>query len=225
MGFGSVAGDLDDPGVARRETAKRREENEIEFSRIVAFSDGVFAIAITLLVLNLGVDGHVKDGELGTVLWNQHQDLFAYALSFAVIGRFWIVHHRFFGEVTGFDSRLIWLNLFYLAWIVLIPFSSQILGDYGGTTAAEVLYAGNLVGVMLSGTLLFADAQRAGLTRTASEEARQGRYHALWIALVFAASIPIAFANPDIAPYCWLALFIVPMAGRIARGSHAQRHP
>jgi uncharacterized membrane protein len=202
--------------VAKAREAKRREENEIEFSRIVAFSDGVFAIAITLLVLNLGVDEGVRNGELGRALWDQHQDLVAYALSFAVIGRFWLVHHRFFGEVTGFDSRLIWLNLFYLAWIVLIPFSSQVLGDYGGSTAAEVLYAGNLVGVMLSGTLLFADAQRAGLTRTASAEAREGRRHALLIALVFASSIPVALVNPDLAPYCWLALFIVPTASRFA---------
>lgn len=207
--------------MPRAREAKHREENEIEFSRIVAFSDGVFAIAITLLVLNLGVKDGIKEGELGTVLWNQHQDLFAYALSFAVIGRFWVIHHRFFGEVTGFDSRLIGLNLFYLAWIVLIPFSSKIFGDYGGSTAAEVLYAGNLVGVVLSGALLFADAQRAGMTRTAPEEAREGRRHALWIALVFTASIPVAFANPNLAPYCWLALFFVPTVGRIVRGSRA----
>jgi uncharacterized membrane protein len=193
----------------------------VETNRVEAFSDGVFAIAITLLVLNLGVHGHIEDGELGAALWDQHQDLFAYALSFAVIGRFWIVHHRFFGEVTGFDSRLIWLNLFYLAWIVLIPFSSQILGDYGGTTAAEVLYAGNLVGVVLSGTLLFADAQRAGLSRTVPEEAREGRRHALWIALVFAASIPIAFVSPGLAPYCWLILFLVPVADRVVRTKRA----
>jgi uncharacterized membrane protein len=207
--------------VPRGREAKHREENEVEFSRIVAFSDGVFAIAITLLVLNLGVDRGVSDGELGSALWHEHQDLFAYALSFAVIGRFWIVHHRFFGEVTGFDGRLIGLNLFYLAWIVLIPFSSQVFGDYGGSTAAEVLYAGNLVGVVLSGTLLFADAQRAGLTSTESAEARDGRRHALWIALVFAASIPVAVVNPNLAPYCWLALFSVPTADRIARRRRA----
>ena len=208
-------------GVAKAREAKQREENEVEFSRIVAFSDGVFAIAITLLVLNLGVDRGVSDGELGKALWNEREDLIAYALSFAVIGRFWLVHHRFFGEVTSFDSRLIWLNLFYLAWIVLIPFSSQVLGDYGGTTAAEVLYAGNLVGVMLSGTLLFADAQRAGLTRTTAEEAREGRRHALLIVLVFAASIPVAFVNPDLASYCWLALFVVPTASRLIGKRHA----
>ena len=116
--------------------------------------------------LNLNVPDHVHDAELGRALWDQQQDFFAYALSFAVIGRFWLVHHRFFGEVTGFDGRLIGLNLFYLAWIVLIPFSSQVFGEHGGSTAAEVLYAGNLVGVMLAGVLMFADAQRAGLTRT-----------------------------------------------------------
>ena len=203
--------------MARARETKHRDENEIEFSRIVAFSDGVFAIAITLLVLNLGVPDHVRGGELGTALWNERQDLFAYAISFAVIGRFWLVHHRFFGEVTGFDGRLISLNLFYLAWIVLIPFSSRVLGDHGGNTAAVVLYAANLVGVVLCGALLFADAQRAGLTRTTPEVAREGRRRAFLIAAVFLASIPIAFVSPSLAPYCWLALFVVPTAGRLAR--------
>ena len=128
---------------------------------------------------NLGVAEGVRDGELGRALWDQRQDLFAYALSFAVIGRFWLVHHRFFGEVTGFDSRLIGLNLFYLAWIVLIPFSSQVLGDHGGARRPRSSTPVNLVGVMLSGTLLFADAQRAGLTRTESAEALEGGGSAL----------------------------------------------
>jgi TMEM175 potassium channel family protein len=200
--------------VARVRETKHRDENEIEFSRIVAFSDGVFAIAITLLVLNLGVPDHARGGELGTALWNERQDILAYAISFAVIGRFWIVHHRFFGEVTGFDGRLIALNLFYLAWIVLIPFSSQV---HGGNTASVVLYAVNLVGVVLCGVLLFADAQRAGLTRTTPEVAREGRRRSLLIAAVFLASIPVAFVSPSLAPYCWLALFVVPTAGRLAR--------
>lgn len=203
--------------MARARETKHREENEIEFSRIVAFSDGVFAIAITLLVLNLGVPDHVRGSELGTALWNERQDVFAYAISFAVIGRFWIVHHRFFGEVIGFDGRLISLNLFYLAWIVLIPFSSRVLGDHGGNTAAVVLYAANLVGVVLCGVLLFADAQRAGLTRTTPAVAREGRRRSLLIAAVFLASIPVAFVSPSLAPYCWLALFVVPTAGRLAR--------
>src|SRR5207342_899326 len=137
---------------------KHREENEVEFSRIVAFSDGVFAIAITLLVLQLEVPERTAGAHLWSELWDQRQDVFAYAISFAVVGRFWLVHHRFFGEVVRFDSGLIALNLFYLAWIVLMPFSSEVLGDHGGTEAAVVLYAVNLVGVILVGSLLFSYA-------------------------------------------------------------------
>jgi uncharacterized membrane protein len=211
--------------VSRAQEAKRREENEIEFSRIVAFSDGVFAIAITLLVLNLGVEEHIPGGELWPELWAQRQDLFAYAISFAVIGRFWLVHHRFFGEVTGFDGRLIVLNLFYLAWIVLIPFSSRVLGDYGGETAAIVLYSINLSGVVLSGILMFVDAERAGLTRTTSEQAREGRRYGLQVAVIFLASIPVAFVNPQLAQWLWLALFVLPAAGRVARKKRSQRVP
>ena len=209
--------------MSRAQEAKRREENEIEFSRIVAFSDGVFAIAITLLVLNLGVGEHIPGDELWPELWAQRQDLFAYAISFAVIGRFWLVHHRFFGEVTGFDGRLIVLNLFYLAWIVLIPFSSQVLGDFGGETAAIVLYSVNLSGVVLAGILMFVDAERAGLTRATSEEAREGRRYGLQVASIFLASIPVAFVNPQLAQWFWLALFVLPAAGRFVRKKRSQR--
>jgi uncharacterized membrane protein len=200
--------------MSRVQTAKQRAENEIEFARIVAFSDGVFAIAITLLVLQLGVERGVSNGELGKALLDERQDLFAYAISFAVIGRFWLVHHRFFGDVTGFDGRLIVLNLFYLAWIVLIPFSSQILGDHGGAEAAVILYAINLVGVILSGVLLFADARRAGLSKVTAAEARSGERAALAIAGIFLLSILLALFSPELATYSWLALFFVPIAGR-----------
>jgi TMEM175 potassium channel family protein len=202
--------------VARERATKHRRENEVEFSRIVAFSDGVFAIAITLLVLNLGVEEHIAGDDLWPELWAQRQDLFAYALSFAVIGRFWLVHHRFFGEVIGFDSRMIVLNLFYLAWIVLIPFSSEVLGDHGGDEPAVVLYAANLIAVVLSGMLLFEDAQRAGLTRTAPEEMEARKRHGLAIATVFVASIPIAFfIDANAAAFFWLVLFLVPTTVRV----------
>ena len=111
-----------------------------------------------------------------------------------MIGRFWVVHHRFFGEVTGFDGRLLGLNLFYLAWIVLIPFSSQVLGDHGGDTAAVVLYAANLAGVVLVGLADVRDARRAGLARSPRRSAEYRR-RALVIAAVFLASIPIALID------------------------------
>lgn len=193
--------------MSRAGSARRREENEIEFSRIVAFSDGVFAIAITLLVLNLAIPANLPADDVGRALWDQHLDIFIYALSFAVLGRFWLGHHRFFGDVVGFDGRMIGLNLFYLAWIVLIPFSSSVLGEYGGNTAAVTLYAANLAGAILSATLLSADAWRAGLIRSGAEGARADNYRSLFMAAVFLASIPLAFVDPGIAPYVWMAIF------------------
>ena len=194
------------PGVARRTESRRREGNEIEFSRIVAFSDGVFAIAITLLVLSLDIPKHLAGGEIAGALWDQRENFFAYALSFAVIGRFWLVHHRFFGEVKAFDGRLLVLNMFYLGWIVLIPFSSEVLGEYGGKSAAVVLYAANLIGVVLTGMWMAADARRAGLVETSAGAHREQRYRSLFIAAVFLVSIPIAFVAPGLAAFVWLAL-------------------
>jgi TMEM175 potassium channel family protein len=203
-----------------KEEAKRREGNEIEFSRIVAFSDGVFAIAITLLVLAINVPDHLQGEKLADALWGQRADFLAYALSFAVIGRFWLVHHRFFGEVTAFDSRLLALNIFYLAWIALIPFTSEVLGDHGGEAVAIVLYATNLSGVVLTGLWMQVSARRSGLTAIDAPTHRELRYRSLYIAAVFLASIPVALLAPGIAPFMWLALFFDP-AGRFAA---ADRH-
>jgi len=197
--------------MARERKSKQREGNEIEFARIVAFSDGVFAIAITLLVLSLDIPDELHGESVASALWGQHENLLAYALSFAVIGRFWVVHHRFFSEVTGFDGRLLSLNIFYLAWIVLIPFSSSVLGDHGGQVAV-VLYAANLSGVVLTGMWMAADARGAGLTSIDAGTHREQRYRSLYIAAVFLASIPVAFVAPGVAPFMWLALFFDPAA-------------
>jgi uncharacterized membrane protein len=205
--------------VAREQTAKRREENETEFGRIVAFSDGVFSIAITLLVLNLGIDKGLTEGQIDNALWDQRDTFFAYAISFAVIGRFWLVHHRFFAEVEAFDGRLIGLNLLYLGWIVLIPFSSELLGEYGGMTTSVVFYSVNLAVVVLLGQLMGAHARRGGLMRIDERTHRESQIRSTYIAAIFLLSVPLAFLAPEVAPYLWLVLFVDP-SGRLAgRGS------
>jgi TMEM175 potassium channel family protein len=203
--------------VAKRRNTTLRAENEIEFSRIVAFSDGVFAIAITLLVLNLAVPEHIPGDDLTGYLLEQWPDLLAYVISFAVIGRFWIVHHRFFASVVGFDGRLLALNLFYLGWVALFPFSAQVLGDHGGDSAAIVLYSLNLSGIILVGILMAADARRNGLSQMREEEALEGQRHALFVAAVFLASIPVALVAPGVASFLWLALFFDPLGRRLRR--------
>ena len=204
--------------MANGRTLKRRAENEVEFGRIVAFSDGVFSIAITLLVLNLGIEKGLTEGQIDNALWDQRDMFFAYAISFAVIGRFWLVHHRFFAEVNAFDGRLIGLNLVYLGWIVLIPFSSEVLGEYGGKTTAVVFYSVNLAVVVLLGLLMGVDARRRGLTKIDDRTHRENQIRGSYIAGIFLLSIPLALLAPSLAPWLWLVLFIDPSSRLAARG-------
>jgi uncharacterized membrane protein len=199
-------------------TLKQRAENEVEFGRIVAFSDGVFSIAITLLVLNLGIKKGLTEGQIDNALWDQREVFFAYAISFAVIGRFWLVHHRFFAEVQAFDGRMIGLNLLYLGWIVLIPFSSEVLGEYGGKTTAVVLYSVNLAVVVLLGLLMSVDARRRGLTKIDDRTHRENQIRSTYIAGIFLLSIPLALAAPNVAPWLWLVLFVDPSSRLAGRG-------
>jgi TMEM175 potassium channel family protein len=206
------------PAMARSRESRRREENEIEFARIVAFSDGVFAIAITLLVLALTVPDHLEHGRtLGDELWDLRHALLAYAISFAVIGRYWVNHHRFFSSVTGFDGRLLAINIFYMAWVVLLPFSTDVIGNHGGEAAAVILYAVNLVGVSLAGLWMAIDAASAGLSEISREDAAALRHKSLFVAAVFLASIPVAMVVPEWAPLLWLALFLDPADRRFTR--------
>ena len=204
--------------MAQGTKPKRREENEVEFGRIVAFSDGVFSIAITLLVLNLGIDKGLTEGQIDNALWDQREMFLAYGISFAVIGRFWLVHHRFFAEVQAFDGRMIGLNLLYLGWIVLIPFSSEVLGEYGGQTTAVVVYSVNLAVVVLLGLLMGVDARRRGLTKIDDRTHRENQIRSGYIAGIFVLSIPVALVAPNLAPWLWLVLFIDPASRLVGRG-------
>ena len=201
--------------VKRVGETRRREEYEVEFSRIVAFSDGVFAIAITLLVLNLQVESGLPGDRLWHAIWEQRENFVAFGVSFAVIGRFWVLHHDFFGEVKAFDGRLIALNIAYLAFIVLIPFSSQLLGEYGGQAPAVVVYAINLTACVLLGFRMNAYARGAGLTTIDDKTHRENRIRAGFISGVFLLAIPVAFVAPSWAPLIWLTLFLDP-ARRVA---------
>ena len=180
--------------------------------RIELFSDGVFAIAITLLVLNLHIPEHLPPGDtVGDALLDQQGDLFAYAISFAVIGRLWLVHHRFFAEITHFDGVLMALNLVYLGFVVLIPFSSEILGDHGDTTAGVITYALNLAITNIVGAAMFLYAARSGLAgeSLARYAERPGHMRNLVGATAFLVSIPVALVNPTAAVMIWLGVFFV----------------
>ena len=191
-----------------RTVALTREESEVDFSRVVAFSDGVFAIAITLLVLALEIPESVND--VGTELWNQNDDFLAYLLSFAVLGSLWLSHHRFFSSVAGFNGPLMALNLVYLAGIALVPFSSEVFGDYSGSADAVALYAGNMafVSVAFYAQIVYAYRHRLMKEKWMPYESRFAGPANLIIAALFLLSIPLALIDTSIAPFLWLATFV-----------------
>jgi uncharacterized membrane protein len=112
--------------------------------RLIAFSDGVFAIAITLLALNVRLPALAGPVD-NTTLWRAVRDLwphiFSFAVSFAVIGTYWMAHRRIFGQIPRGDEGLAWLNLLFLFCIAFLPFASDVIGDHGDLSVAAILYA------------------------------------------------------------------------------------
>lgn len=182
--------------------------------RLVAFSDCVFSIAMTLLVLNLRVPDLIGP-EQGERLWQQLRDqspeLFSYALSFAVIGRYWLVHHRTFRLVRRADSGLLVLNLLLLGFIALIPYPTEILGRYGDTTTAVVLYSAVLALTGVASAALTWHISHAGLLdpRVTDSYRRHTWVRAVTLPIAFALAIPIAFFDPTLAEVSWFVSTVV----------------
>ncbi len=191
---------------------QERRAHEVEFGRIVSFSDGVFAIAITLLTLAIDLP-EVPSGDgaaLTKELLAESPDLLAYALSFAVVGRFWLVHHRFYATLQSFDGRLMAANLLYLALIVLVPFSSDVLGTYGNTSPAAMLYAANLGLAALVNWGMIRYSLTAGHVE-APARAATARFGSAWGLItpaVFFGSIPVALLSPTAAELMWLGALL-----------------
>jgi len=111
-------------------------------SRVEAFSDGVFAIAITLLVLGIAQPTHYKD--LGGQIARRWPSLAAFAVSFLIIGIMWVNHHSIFSHFERIDRGLFYLNLFLLMTITFLPYPTGVLGEAlrmrEGTRTAAVIY-------------------------------------------------------------------------------------
>lgn len=109
-------------------------KKEFQLERIILFSDAVFAIAITLLVIEIKVPEiereHLTEHTLLERLGHMIPKFFGFVVSFLLIGQYWTVHHRLFGFVNNYTQKLLWLNLWFLFAIALMPFSTAFYSDY-----------------------------------------------------------------------------------------------
>jgi len=203
---------MDDRAKLSGEAAARRQ-----LDRVGAFSDGVFAVAITLLVLNIEVpDVPNNEDRLADALNDLVPDLQAYFIAFAVIGLFWFGHHVAWSRFTATTRPLVWANLLLLSLIALMPFTTALMGKYDGLSVAVIAYAVNVGLAALADTFLDRIAYREGLVEDLSPAEIRAQMIAGWLRpAIFFLSIPIALGVSVLAAQLfWLLLFVTP---RIAR--------
>jgi uncharacterized membrane protein len=175
--------------------------------RVQAFSDGVFAIAITLLILPL-TDAQVRDGHVVEDLMALQHQFLALVLSFAVVGRFWLLHHDDLAWMTSAGRRMLVANLVFLFFIVLLPFPTALLGD-GDSAAATMIYALALIATSLSGLAVWWCAERDGVVR-GERAVRWGRgkyWGTAAVVIGFLPSLPLALVSPMWARISWALAF------------------
>jgi uncharacterized membrane protein len=115
-------------------------------NRIENLADGIFAIAMTLLVLNLSFPLVTSTPQnLLKMLSSQAIDFLEYGLSFILLAIFWIMHHQLFHYIQRTDSKHLWINIFILMFVALVPFSTSIIGDYGINMVADVFFSSNIL--------------------------------------------------------------------------------
>jgi uncharacterized membrane protein len=127
------------------QSSENRQVTGLSTNRLEAFSDGVFAVAITLLVLNLQVPQVTSVSELVPRLVELWPKLLSYTLSFVLVGIYWVAHHNTFHYIKQSDRTLLWLNILLLLCIVFLPFPTALLGEYPGQRVSVIIYAGTLV--------------------------------------------------------------------------------
>ncbi len=205
---------------------------ERNLERLIFFSDAVIAIAITLLALDLqvpAIPAAVAAGQLPDKLFEMLPVFMMFFISFLVIGIFWISHHRIFGYIERYDDRLIWLNLLFLVFIVLLPFTTRLLGQYTLLPLVNVLYALTVVGCSAGLTLLWWYASHKHRLTDQNLDPRLVRSLMLRpgiTAVIFALSIPVAYYNIMLTQMMWWgSIFVSSWFGSRARPhQHAGSH-
>lgn len=122
-----------------------RETQQLE--RLTFFSDAVFAIAMTLLVIEVRLPHlhEFTDGALGRALLMLIPNYVGFLVSFFVLARFWVSHHTFMGELKAGSPALVWSNLFLLAAVAFMPFPTAVVSEFGQLRVGVAFYAGWLV--------------------------------------------------------------------------------
>jgi uncharacterized membrane protein len=181
-----------------------KTHDRFQLERMAFFSDAVFAIAITLLVIDVRLpEVRVDNGDaLAAALTELVPKFLGFVISFFVIGRFWIGHHRVVGHLRACDDGLIWRNLLFLLTIAFMPFPTAVISEYGGTMLGVAVYAGWLIfaGMLYRIMVVYGLRNEALVNTHDAVETRDAIITASWAPIVVGAlALALCFYDPTMA--------------------------
>ncbi len=198
------------------------------FERLIFFSDAVFAIAITLLIIDIRLPANAG-ANLAGALRDLMPNFEGFVMSFLVIALYWMSHHRAFRYISHYDGRLVWINVLLLMSVVFLPFSSSLISAYGDQSLAVIFYATNLAIIGGLFLLLWVYAAFFGQLidpRTPRLTVRRTTVALAIPPLVFLASVPVAMLNPTTAEMSWLLIGILrPLPARLIADRRTEPEP
>lgn len=191
-------------------------------SRIEALSDGVFAIAMTLLVLKLEVpEHHHSNAEMLQQLLDLRPQFMAYVVTFLIAGGFWFLHHLTFHFIRHVTAFLVWVNLLFLMFISLLPFSAGLMGHLFMHPVSQLFYFGNMLAIALLLNLHWQYARRMDLiVEPETAESERLSYRVGLTAVVFAICMITAVVSPE---YSWVPLWLLVFGFAIDRVKRRRR--
>ena len=194
------------------EAAHSSSEAGRDRDRIVNLSDGVFAIAITLLILDIRVPDipeNLVASELPGQLLSLWPKYLGYVLSFVVISTFWMIHHSIFRPIRYYDRPLLYLNFLFLMLVAFVPFPTSLLGEYGDHQLPVAVYAATLAVGRLLLTGIHWYSTRDDRLLGEAQDPRTVRFfliRGLTIPAIFLLSIGISFFSVGAAILSWLVM-------------------
>jgi uncharacterized membrane protein len=182
---------------------------QLGLERMIFFTDAVFAIAITLLALDIQLPkttGELSNSQLFTSLLAIWPKYLSYILSFLVIGFFWMAHHRKFRLIVRYDKTLLYLNHILLMVVAFVPFATSVISEYGNQTAT-ILYGLTIagMGLALAGIWYYASKNHRLIDpKVQQQQIRLELVRVLTISVIFLLSIGITWIDDDLAKFSWI---------------------
>lgn len=192
--------------------------------RVVAFTDGVFAIVITILVLEVGVPPDLPERPLREAIEQTGPELTAWVISFLLVGMYWVWHRDLFAQVRAVNRDVVWLNLLFLLPTSLIPFAASVLNEYAREAIALQLYGLVLIAVAVLRFVLYAYLMRHPVLLWQTPSRRQCRLGAL-LALAPVVVYLAASLVASVAPVASLVLYLAMPGLYFVLITLLRRHP